>query len=154
MTFSLIFAEIFGVAAGGIVVPGYVALQLNNVWMIVGTLFASFGAFLVVRLTSNFVFIYGRRRLVLSILLGFIFGYLLKNVLATPIYDLVDVRMQAIGYIIPGLIANWMERQGILRTLGSNHRFRCRASGSDDHRRRTDSCLGNSDLQCVPNERC
>lgn len=119
VTFSLIFAEIFGVAAGGIVVPGYVALQLNNVWMIVGTLFASFGAFLVVRLTSNFVFIYGRRRLVLSILLGFIFGYLLKNVLATPIYDLVDVRMQAIGYIIPGLIANWMERQGILRTLSA-----------------------------------
>jgi len=25
--------------------------------------------------------------------------------------------MQSIGYIIPGLIANWMERQGIFRTL-------------------------------------
>jgi hypothetical protein len=29
----------------------------------------------------------------------------------------MDVRMQAIGFIIPGLIANWFERQGVIKTL-------------------------------------
>ncbi len=119
VAFSLIFAEIFGVSAGGIVVPGYIALQLHNIWMLAGTLIVTFATYFSVHLISNFIFIYGRRRLVVSILLGFIFGYLLKNVFATDIYELIDIRMQAIGYIIPGLIANWMERQGVLRTIAA-----------------------------------
>lgn len=119
VAFSLIFNEIFGVAAGGIVVPGYIALQLNNIWMLIGTFLVSFVTYLSVRGTSHFVFIYGRRRLVLSILFGFIFGYILRNYLSTSIFEVADIRLEAIGYIIPGLIANWMERQGILRTLAA-----------------------------------
>ncbi len=119
VAFSLIFNEIFGVSAGGIVVPGYVALQLNNGWMLAGTFLVSFITYLAVRLTAQFVFIYGRRRLVLSILLGFIFGYILRNYIAGEIYEMADIRLEAIGYIIPGLIANWMERQGIFRTISA-----------------------------------
>ncbi|MBZ0263743.1 poly-gamma-glutamate biosynthesis protein PgsC [bacterium] len=119
VAFSLIFAEIFGVSAGGIVVPGYVALQLNNIWMLVGTVLVSFITYLSVRVTSQFVFVYGRRRLVLSILFGFIFGYILRNYLASSLFDLTDIRLLAIGYIIPGLIANWMERQGVFRTISA-----------------------------------
>ncbi len=119
VAFSLIFSEIFGVAAGGIVVPGYVALNLNNIWMLVSTLVVSLVTFGAVRLTSLFVFIYGRRRLVLAILLGFIFGSLLRNLFADPIFQTADIRLEAIGYIIPGLIANWMERQGVLRTIAA-----------------------------------
>lgn len=119
VAFSLIFSEVFGVAAGGIVVPGYVALNLNNIWMLVSTLVVSLITFGAVRLTSLFVFIYGRRRLVLAILLGFIFGSLLRNFLADPIFQTADIRLEAIGYIIPGLIANWMERQGVLRTIAA-----------------------------------
>jgi gamma-polyglutamate biosynthesis protein CapC len=119
VAFSLIFSEIFGVAAGGIVVPGYVALNLNNIWILVGTLFVSFLAFLAVRLISMFIFVYGRRRLVLAILLGFLFGSLLRNVLADLVFNAADVRLEAIGYIIPGLIANWMERQGVWKTIAA-----------------------------------
>ncbi|MDP8209037.1 MAG: poly-gamma-glutamate biosynthesis protein PgsC [Candidatus Electryonea clarkiae] len=119
VAFSLIFNEIFGVSAGGIVVPGYVALQLNNGWMLAGTLLVSFATLLFVKIFANFVFIYGRRRLVLSILLGFIFGYILRNYVAGGLYMVTDIRLEAIGYIIPGLIANWMERQGVLRTLSA-----------------------------------
>jgi hypothetical protein len=28
-----------------------------------------------------------------------------------------DLPIEAIGYIIPGLIANWMERQGVYKTV-------------------------------------
>ena len=60
--------------------------------------------------------IYGRRRLVLAILLGFIFGFISRQFIIYEIFA-VDFRMQAIGFIIPGLIANWMERQGVVKTL-------------------------------------
>jgi len=116
VVFSLFFNEIFGAAAGGIVVPGYIALNIHNPYRLVGTLIVAFAAFLTIRLISNFVLIYGRRRLVLSILLGFIFGYISRQLIIYEIFS-VDFRMQAIGFIIPGLIANWMERQGVIKTL-------------------------------------
>ena len=43
---SLIFVEVFGIAAGGIVIPGYIALQLNNPDRLIGTLLISFLTFL------------------------------------------------------------------------------------------------------------
>ncbi len=114
--FSLLFTEFFGVAAGGIVVPGYVALQLHDPYQLVGTLVVSVLTFLCLRLASQYIFIYGRRRMVLAILIGFILGYISRQLVLHQFLE-VDIRLQAIGYIIPGLIANWMERQGLFRTI-------------------------------------
>ncbi len=113
---SMIFQEIVGVSAGGIVVPGYVALQMHDPLRLLGTFIVSFATFGIVRILSHFMFIYGRRRLVLSILLGFILGYFSRQAV---FYELagVQLQMQAVGFIIPGLIANWMDRQGVLKTL-------------------------------------
>ena len=59
--------------------------------------------------------IYGKRRLVFALLLGFLFGLLTKN---TDNYvEILKYDFIVIGNIIPGLIANWMDRQGVLRTL-------------------------------------
>jgi len=116
VVFSLLFAEFFGVAAGGIVVPGYVALQLHDPFQLAGTLLVAFLTFLCLRGASQFMFIYGRRRMVLAILIGFILGFLSRQLTLHHFFD-VDIRLQAIGFIIPGLIANWMERQGLFRTI-------------------------------------
>ncbi len=116
VVFSLFFNEIFGAAAGGIVVPGYIALNLHDPYKLAGTVVVAFVTFLTIRLASNFIIIYGRRRLVLAILLGFIFGYISRQLILYEAFSL-DFRMQAIGFIIPGLIANWMERQGVIKTL-------------------------------------
>lgn len=113
---SLFFNEIFGAAAGGIVVPGYIALHLHDPYKLLGTLIVAFLAYFTIRIASRFVIIYGRRRLVLAILLGFIFGYLSRQFILYEAFAF-DFRMQAIGFIIPGLIANWMERQGVVKTL-------------------------------------
>ena len=70
---------------------------------------------------SKFMLIYGRRRLILCLLLGFLFGYLLRIFLDSNGFQisvnnkLID--LEYIGYIIPGLIASWMDRQGVLRTV-------------------------------------
>ena len=116
VVFSLLFAEFFGVAAGGIVVPGYIALQLHDPFQLVGTLIVAFLTFLILKAASHYLFIYGRRRMVLAILIGFILGYVSRQLVLHHVFD-VDIRLQAIGFIIPGLIANWMERQGLFRTI-------------------------------------
>ncbi len=118
VVFSLLFNEFLGAAAGGIVVPGYIALHLHEPLRLVGTLIVAIMVYLVIRLASRFMFLYGRRRLVIAILLGFLFGYLSRQLILYEVFSL-DVRMMAVGFIIPGLIANWMDRQGVVKTIAA-----------------------------------
>lgn len=115
---SLLFHEVFGAAAGGIVVPGYIAMHLHEPLRLAGTLVVAFVTYMAIRLISRFIFVYGRRRMVLAILLGFIFGYISRQMIS---YEMLaaDVRLEAIGFIIPGLIANWFERQGVIKTIAT-----------------------------------
>jgi gamma-polyglutamate biosynthesis protein CapC len=116
LVLSLVFSETFGVAAGGMVVPGYIALALHRPLLVAGTVVASLLTLWSIRLLTNFMLVYGRRRIALTVLIGFVFGWVVKNALtfSFPPYSL---HLASIGYIIPGLIANWMERQGAVRTL-------------------------------------
>ena len=116
LVISLIFSESLGLAAGGMVVPGYIALYIHKPFLVVGTVIASLLTLGTLKLLTNYILIYGRRRIVFSIILGFLFGWMAKNlfILSFPAYT---VELASIGYIIPGLIANWMERQGAVKTL-------------------------------------
>ena len=114
MVLSLFLTETLGVTAGGIIVPGYIALYMDDPVKIIITLLVSIIVFLIIRLLSSFMLIYGKRRLVLSLLLGFILGYLSK-LYFSDVNDIHD--LSVIGNIIPGLIASWMDRQGIVRTI-------------------------------------
>jgi poly-gamma-glutamate biosynthesis protein PgsC/CapC len=124
---SLLFSEMFGLAAGGMVVPGYIALYLNKPMDIVLTLLAALVTYLVVHSMSTFIIIYGKRRTVLMIIVGYLvrglFGQipfyaseqlmrLSEHVGAAPSYTVI-------GFVIPGLIAIWMDRQGVLETLSA-----------------------------------
>jgi gamma-polyglutamate biosynthesis protein CapC len=115
---SLLFHEVLGAAAGGIVVPGYIALYLHDPTRIAATLGVAFLAYLAIRVIARFMFVYGRRRLVIAVLLGFIFGHLSREVI---VYEHIaaNFSLEAIGYIIPGLIANWFERQGVIKTIAA-----------------------------------
>ncbi len=118
---SLIFSETFGLAAGGMIVPGYLAMNLNRPLWVVGTLVAALITFGLVRAISKGAIIYGRRRIVIAVIIGFCVGAMLRSAAmafspeaaAGPSEPLFNV----IGFIIPGLIAVWMDRQGTLETL-------------------------------------
>lgn len=124
---SLMFSEVFGLAAGGMVVPGYFALYLGKPIDVLLTLACALATFLVVRLLSTFIIIYGKRRTVMMILIGF----LLNSVFSLlPVEDVLikagytpDLEsgsaMEVIGYIIPGLVAIWIDRQGLVETLSA-----------------------------------
>jgi len=113
---SLIFSETLGVAAGGMVVPGYLALMVHDPMRIAGTILVSLLTLGAMKLLSRYTIVYGRRRIVVAVLLGFIFGALSRDLLVIHLRE-TTLEFQTIGYIIPGLIANWMERQGVVETL-------------------------------------
>lgn len=112
---SLIFNELLGASAGGIVVPGYIAMYLDDPVRILSTIAVSIMALIVIKIVSKFTLLFGKRRMVMAILLGFIFGILFDTYFAGK--SINNTEISSIGHIIPGLIANWMERQGVVRTV-------------------------------------
>lgn len=113
---SLVFSETLGVAAGGMVVPGYLALMAHDPMRIAGTIAVSLVTLGCMKVVSRYALVYGRRRIVIAVLLGFVFGALSRDLLVFKLHG-TTFEFQTIGYIIPGLIANWMERQGVIATI-------------------------------------
>jgi len=121
---SLIFSELFGLAAGGMVVPGFIAINLGRPFDVLLTLIAAAVTYLIVHALGTFIIIYGRRRTVLMILVGYLvrimFDFLpLGSLASIEFLATGDAAFTVIGYIIPGLIAIWMDRQGWVETLSA-----------------------------------
>jgi len=111
---SLILSEALGVTAGGIIVPGYISLFLHEPVQVLSTFSVAILVWFIIKTLSRVMFLYGKRRIVLALILGFFFGYL-SRVMYIDSEAINSVAV--IGNIIPGLIANWMDRQGVVRTL-------------------------------------
>ncbi len=112
---SLIFSETMGLAAGGMVVPGYIALNLTDPVRVAMTLVLGIATWLVIKLLANFTILFGRRRTVVIILVGFVLGAVFRNFLVLQVGD-ETIQLGAIGYIIPGLVGMWIDRQGVVET--------------------------------------
>ena len=100
LVMSIIFSEAFGLAAGGMVVPGYIALALAEPWRVVGTIGVAVVTFITVRLIGRFMLLYGRRHLAMVILVGFLFGHLTRVIFGRPEFPEM-LSFEAIGYVIP-----------------------------------------------------
>jgi len=116
LVISLIFSETLGLAAGGMVVPGYIALMIHEPLRIAGTVIVALLTLGALNLLSRYTLVYGRRRIVVAVLIGFVFGAISRDLLILR-YQGTPIDMRTIGYVIPGLMANWMERQGVVQTL-------------------------------------
>ena len=116
LVLSLVFSETLGLAAGGMVVPGYIALMIHDPGRLIGTILVALATYGAVKLLSSVAFIYGRRRIVFTILIGFVLGLVSRDLLVFDIAGM-NIELHTIGLIIPGLIANWIERQGVISTL-------------------------------------
>jgi len=71
---SLLLSEIFGLTAGGLVVPGYIALHLSEPLTVLLTLGIGVATYILIQALSSVMIIYGRRRIVLLILAGYLIG--------------------------------------------------------------------------------
>ncbi len=141
---TLLVTEAFGIAAGGLVVPGYMALKLVQPVNVAITILVALATFAIIRILSSFVVLYGRRMTALCIITAYLIGSLIELAIGGGIAldslqlargtlspdsetdalnqlaaDPVFVEIGVIGYIIPGLIALWFNRQGIMQTLSA-----------------------------------
>lgn len=117
LAISLLFTEMFGITAGGLIVPGYFALNMTKPMDVAMTVGAGLATWAIVHTLSSFTIIYGRRRTVLMILIGYLVGMLVRW--STGVYGDGSVEFNVIGFIIPGLIALWLDRQGVVETIAA-----------------------------------
>lgn len=113
---SLLAYEAFGLSAGGLVVPGYIALQLGSPGRLAGVFLVAVVTMLIIRLIARTTFVFGRRQLVLCVLIGCLLSIASRNIFRFDI-GLAAVELAAVGWVVPGLIANWFLKQGVARTL-------------------------------------
>lgn len=113
--FGFIMSEALGLLSGGLISAGYLAFFVDQPLRILATLGLSVVIAGFVRLISGWLIVFGRRRFVLTILLSFAASWLFEQ-FAYRI-NLIPQDFRIIGYLIPGLIANDMVRQGMIKTL-------------------------------------
>lgn len=116
LVLSLLSYEIFGLAAGGIVVPGYIALHLSQLDRMGGVLLVSTVTYLIVKVVSNYTFLYGRRQMVVCLLIGALLANFSRQFLTINVSS-ATVELTAVGWVVPGLIAHWFGKQGIAKTV-------------------------------------
>lgn len=115
LVLGFFFFEWTGLVAGGLVTPGYFAVSLERPGMIALCLGVAVLTMLIMRGLSCCCVLYGRRRFILCVLTGFALQWTLGAAVIGA--EITRGHIDAVGYIIPGLVAHEMDRQGIGPTL-------------------------------------
>ena len=112
---SVLLTELIGISPGGVVVPGYVALLLDRPAALAGFFVISAATYGIIRLLSKVLMLYGARRFGVAVLVGLglsVGAQLVWSQLESPY-----IEWAGLGYIVPGLLAHQLDRQGVLPTL-------------------------------------
>ncbi|MCU0244203.1 MAG: poly-gamma-glutamate biosynthesis protein PgsC [Acidobacteria bacterium] len=117
LVLALVWAELTDVSPGGIIVAGYFALYLDRPLRVAATLAVALVAWAVVRALSRQLILFGRRRFVLTVLVGAVLSQ--AWLLAAPRLFAGPVETRVIGWIVPGILASSLARQKPLPTLAS-----------------------------------
>jgi len=116
LVIAVLYVEIMDIYPGGIIVPAYIALFLDQPLRIVVTIIVAFLSLYSYKILSRWLILFGRRRFVMLILLGAVWAQIWFLVLPHLFEPLA---LRAIGWLIPGLLANNLEKQKSVPTLAS-----------------------------------
>ena len=108
---SLVFSYFVGLSPAGLIVPGYIALNLASPYKLLLTLIVVLITLGIYKIISNFTILYGQRRFAVMVIISILVSWLI-TLLPIPVANI-----SVIGYLIPGIIAKECERQGILKTF-------------------------------------
>ena len=115
---SMLWHEKKNLSPGGVIVPGVIALYIfTKPFLILYTIIVALGTYLLVKYISNYVILFGRRRFSVVMLMSFVLVWAMEHLSGLTANREIEFRV--IGFIIPGLIANEMERQGIPQTISA-----------------------------------
>ena len=117
---SFIILERTGIYPGGIIVPGFLSFYFPFPGRIITTFVIALISVGLFRIISARTLLFGRRRFFFMVLTG-AFLTSLYNIFSIGLSSaellLPDTRV--VGLIIPGLIANNTERQGVIKTFST-----------------------------------
>ena len=114
---SIVFHELTQISPGGIIVPGYIALLLDEPVRVAVTIGLSLLTWGAVRLLSEHVILFGRRRFAVYIIVSFLLRFAADIITAEA--ELPVTAAMIIGYLVPGILAHEIDRQGAVKTLAS-----------------------------------
>ncbi len=118
LVLSLIYSEITGISPGGIIVPAYFAIYINDPYKIISTLVTSLICVIIVRRLSNHTILYGKRKFTIYIIIGILLKIFVAYFAFDNLFMFYNLSM-TIGYLIPGILGLQIEKQGALQTLSS-----------------------------------
>lgn len=109
---SLIFAEKTGIIPAGLVVPGYLSLVFDQPLFLLVVIFISLLTYLIVTYgVAKVTILYGRRKFVAMLTVGIILKLVFDYFYPIMPFEIFEFR--GIGIIVPGLIANSIQKQGM-----------------------------------------
>ncbi len=114
---AVIYVEIMDIYPGGIIVPAYVALYLDEPLRVLATILIALLSLYTYKILSRYLILFGKRRFVMLVLLGGLWAQIWF--ILSPSFFADPLGLRAIGWVIPGLLANNLEKQKILPTLAS-----------------------------------
>jgi len=114
---SIIFYEVTSISPGGIITTGVLLLFIDTPERIIYTVLIGIFSYLIVRLLSKFLIIYGKREYVILIFTSIFLNFLMQIILEITSFNLINISM--IDFLIPGVIAYTLTKQGLKKTLPS-----------------------------------
>lgn len=109
--FALYYSRRTGWSVGGLVSPGLLAVQMPAPLYFAGTLLLALLFSAILRLLTRNFSLYGRDRIGAALLIAIIFRLIFRRWFAIDAFW--------VGWIVPGLIAADIERQGASMTLSA-----------------------------------
>jgi poly-gamma-glutamate biosynthesis protein PgsC/CapC len=114
---ALLFAERTGISPGGIIVPGYLALYLDQPYRVLATFCVAGVCLASYVFISRYFILFGRRRFVFMLLTGAFLAQAWH--LAAPRLFSTAPELQVIGWVVPGILASSLEKQKFFPTVAS-----------------------------------
>ncbi|WP_300360564.1 poly-gamma-glutamate biosynthesis protein PgsC [Fusobacterium sp.] len=115
---TIIFYEITEISSGGLIVPAYLALYLENSQKVIITLIAAIIVYLIVRIISDRTILYGRRKFAVYIIVGFLVRLFFRKInLYLEEYQIEFLSGNIIGIMITAILARDIERNGMIKSL-------------------------------------
>lgn len=117
LVIGFLYYEFVGISPGGVIAPAYFVMFIDQPVKILITIAIAFIVWGIINFLAERFILFGRRKLLLALLLGFTLKVFVMNFIQPLSFITFD--LQSIGYIIPGLIANEFGRQKPMPTLAS-----------------------------------
>lgn len=112
LCFSLLLEIKLGISPGGLIVPSYLALVLDDPALVINIFLSALLTYVLLKyVISRFMLIYGKRRFIacvmIALLIKFIFGLLY------PVVPFSVLSFSGIGVVASGILANTYFKQGV-----------------------------------------